>query len=86
MQEPSGIQRRDMAITNNTPGEALWIRGHPTEDNQIRSGNWNPSVKANEKKKKHIYFAGKKIENVIVGNYWRCHRVRDIIVLWFAYT
>ena len=24
MQEPSGIERRDMAITNNTSGEALW--------------------------------------------------------------
>jgi hypothetical protein len=41
-----------MAITNNTPGEALWTRGYPTEDHQIRSGNWNPSVKASEKKKK----------------------------------
>ena len=51
MQEPSGIERRDMAITNNTPGEALWTRGCPTEDHQIRSGNWNPSVEANEKKK-----------------------------------
>jgi hypothetical protein len=39
MQEPSGIERRDMAITNNTPGEALWTRGCPTEDHQIRSGN-----------------------------------------------
>jgi hypothetical protein len=47
-----GIERRDMAITNNTPGEALWTRGYPTEDHQIRSGNWNPSVKASEKKKK----------------------------------
>ena len=52
MQEPSGIERRDMAITNNTPGEALWTRGYPTEDHQIRSGHWNPSVKASEKKKK----------------------------------
>jgi hypothetical protein len=26
MQEPSGIERRDMAITNNTPGEALWTK------------------------------------------------------------
>ena len=25
--------------TNNTPGEALWTRGCPTEDHQIRSGN-----------------------------------------------
>jgi hypothetical protein len=39
MQEPSGIERRDMAITNNTPGEALWTRGYPTEDHQIHSGN-----------------------------------------------
>ena len=54
MQEPSGIERRDMAITNNTPGEALWTRGCPTEDHQIRSGNCTPSVKANEKKKKSI--------------------------------
>jgi hypothetical protein len=38
-QEPSGIERRDMAITNNTPGEALWTHGCPTEDHQIRSGN-----------------------------------------------
>ena len=52
MQELSGIERRDVAITNNTPGEAWWTRGFPTEDHQIRSGNWNPSVKANEKKKK----------------------------------
>ena len=51
MQEPSGIERRDMAISNYTPGEALWTRGYPTEDHQVRSGNWNPSVKANEKKK-----------------------------------
>ena len=51
MQEPSGIERRDMAITNNTPGEALWTRGCPTEHHQIRSGNWTPIVKANEKKK-----------------------------------
>ena len=50
MQEPSGIEKRDMAITNNTPEEALWSRGYPTEDHQIRSGNRNPSVKANEKK------------------------------------
>ena len=50
MQEPSGIERRDMAISNNTPGEALWSRGYPTEDHQIRSGNRNASVKANEKK------------------------------------
>ena len=51
MQEPSGIERRD--ITNNTPGEALWIRGFFTEDHQIRSGDWTPnaSVKVNEKKK-----------------------------------
>ena len=48
MQEPSGIVRREMVITNNTPGEALWIHGCPTEDHQFRSGNWNPSVKANE--------------------------------------
>ena len=27
-----------MASTNNTPGEALWTRGYPTEDHQIRSG------------------------------------------------
>jgi len=53
MQELSGIERRDVAITNNTPGEALWTRGFPTEDHQIRSGNWNPSVKANKKKKKN---------------------------------
>jgi len=39
MQEPSGIERRDMTITNNTPGEALWTRGCPTEDREIRSGN-----------------------------------------------
>jgi hypothetical protein len=39
MQEPSGIERRDMAITNNIPGETLWTRGCPTEDHQIRSGN-----------------------------------------------
>ena len=51
MQEPSGIERRDMAITNNTPVEALWIRECPTEDHQIRSGNYYPSVKVNEKKK-----------------------------------
>jgi hypothetical protein len=51
MQEPSGIERRDMAITNNTPGEALWTRGCPTEDHQIRSRDCTPSVKANEKKK-----------------------------------
>jgi hypothetical protein len=51
MQEPSDIERRDMAITNNIPGEALWTRECPTEDHQIRSGNWNPNVKANEKKK-----------------------------------
>jgi hypothetical protein len=38
-QEPSGIERRDMAITNNTPGEAFWTSGCPTEDHQIRSGN-----------------------------------------------
>jgi hypothetical protein len=31
MQEPSGIERRDMAITNNTPGKALWIHGCSTE-------------------------------------------------------
>jgi hypothetical protein len=48
MQEPPGIERRDMAITNNTPGEALWTRGYPTEDHQIRSGSWNPSVKSSE--------------------------------------
>jgi hypothetical protein len=41
---------REEAITNNTPGEALWTHGCPTEDHQIRSGNWNLSVKANEKK------------------------------------
>ena len=52
MQEPPGIERRDMAITNNTPGEAIWTRGYPTEDHQIRSGSWNPSVKSSEKKKK----------------------------------
>jgi hypothetical protein len=39
MQKPSGIERSDMTITNNTPGEALWTRGCPTEDHQIRSGN-----------------------------------------------
>ena len=39
MQEPSDIERRDMAITNNIPGEALWTRECPTEDHQIRSGN-----------------------------------------------
>ena len=33
------IERREMAITKNIPGEALWIRGCPTEDHQIRSGN-----------------------------------------------
>ena len=51
MQQPSGIERRDIAITDNTAGETLWTRGCPREDHQIRSGNWNPSVKANEKKK-----------------------------------
>jgi hypothetical protein len=35
----SGIERRDMAITNNTPVETLWTHGCPTEDHQIRSGN-----------------------------------------------
>ena len=50
-QEPSDIERRDMAITNNTQGEALWTRGCPTEDHQIRSGNWTPSVMVNKKKK-----------------------------------
>jgi hypothetical protein len=25
MQETSGIERREMVITNNTPGEALWM-------------------------------------------------------------
>jgi hypothetical protein len=49
-----------MAITNNTPGEALWTRGYPTEDHQIRSGNWNPSVKENEKKKKMIWSSSTK--------------------------
>jgi len=39
MQEPSGIERRDMAITNNTPRDTLWTHGCPTEDHQIRSGN-----------------------------------------------
>ena len=39
MQEPSGIERREMVITNNTPGEAVWTRGCPTEDHQIRSEN-----------------------------------------------
>jgi hypothetical protein len=43
---------REEAITNNTPGDALWTRGWPTEDHQIRSGNWTPSVKTNKKKKK----------------------------------
>ena len=52
MQEPSGIEKRYMAITKNTAREALWNRGYTAEDHQIRSGNWNPSVKANEKKKK----------------------------------
>ena len=46
MQEPSGIEKRYTAITNNTPAEALWTRGYTTEDHQIRS------VKANKKKKK----------------------------------
>jgi hypothetical protein len=27
MQEPSGVEKRDMTITNNTPREALWTRG-----------------------------------------------------------
>jgi hypothetical protein len=39
MQEPSDIEKRYMAITNNTAGEALWTRGYTTEDHQIRSGN-----------------------------------------------
>jgi hypothetical protein len=37
MQEPSGVEKRDMTITNNTPREALWTRGYPTEDHQIRN-------------------------------------------------
>ena len=37
MREPSGVEKRDMTIINNTPREALWTRGYPTEDNQIRS-------------------------------------------------
>ena len=49
----TSIERRDIAITNNTPGQVLWTRGYPIEDHQIRSGNWNPSVKANEKKKNY---------------------------------
>jgi hypothetical protein len=36
---PSGIERRDMTITNNTPGKALSNRGCPTEYHQIRSEN-----------------------------------------------
>ena len=52
MQEPSRIERRCMDITNNTPGGALWTRGCPTEDHQICSRNWTPSVKANLNKKK----------------------------------
>jgi hypothetical protein len=51
MQETSGTKRKDMTITNNTPGEALLTCGCSTEDYQIRSGNWNTCVKANEKKK-----------------------------------
>jgi hypothetical protein len=51
IQEPSGIGIRDLAITNNTPGEALWIRGCPTDDHQIRSGSCNPSVSEKKKKK-----------------------------------
>ena len=30
-QEQSGIERRDMAITNNIPGEALWTRRRPPD-------------------------------------------------------
>jgi hypothetical protein len=26
MQEPSGVEKRDMTITNNTPREALWTK------------------------------------------------------------
>ena len=52
MQEPSDIEKKYMSIINNTAREALWNRGYTAEDHQIRSGNWNPSVKANEKKKK----------------------------------
>ena len=46
--------RRDMAITNNTPGDALWTRGCPTEDYQIRSGNWTPSVKAKRRRRTQL--------------------------------
>ena len=53
MQQPSGVEKRDMTITNNTPIDALWTSGYPTEDHQIRSGSWNPSVNTNEKKKKN---------------------------------
>ena len=38
-----------MAITNNTPGEALWTRGYPTEDHQIRSGNLKSKCKGEQK-------------------------------------
>jgi hypothetical protein len=44
-----------MAIINSTPGEALWTREYPTEDHQIINGDWNPSVKASEKKKKDTF-------------------------------
>ena len=72
MQEPSGIERRDMAITNNTPWEALWTRGFPKEDHQICSGNWTPHVKANKKKKKggllNSYFEGYMIDWLFNAN------------------
>ena len=40
--------RRDMTITNNTTGEALWTRGYPTEDNQIHSGKCKGERKEEE--------------------------------------
>jgi hypothetical protein len=55
LQETSGFERGDMAIINSTPGEALWTREYPTEDHQIINGDWNPSVKASEKKKKDTF-------------------------------
>jgi len=88
IQEPWSIERRDMAITNNTPGGALWTSGCPTEDHQICSRNWIPSVKANEKKKKmslnnieHIMNINTQIINIYsISNINRFRTSRELYI------
>jgi hypothetical protein len=45
----------------------------PTEDHKIRSGNWTPSVKANEKKKDHYRIVSSSVKFIIVLYHKTCH-------------